>query len=264
MARKAIAEGAQLILAAGGDGTINEVLDGMAHASVPLGILPAGTANVLATEVGLGSNLERAATLIPQCAAKRISIGRLDCGSTRRHFLSMAGAGFDARIVYHLSAGLKQQLGKGAYWIGGFAQAVRRFPEFEIEVDGRVLGVCSFALISRVRNYGGDFEIARDASLLDNHLEVVLFRGRHSLPYFKYLGGMIAGRLAGMRGVTFLTGRHVRVFDPRDRRVYIQVDGEYAGRLPAKISLAPDALTLLVPPAYLVAGTRRGTPSVTG
>jgi YegS/Rv2252/BmrU family lipid kinase len=262
MARKAIAEGTQLILAAGGDGTINEVLDGMAHASVPLGILPAGTANVLATEVGLGSDLERAAGLIPHCSARRIAIGRLDCGSTPRHFLSMAGAGFDARIVYHLSAGLKQRLGKAAYWIGGFAQAVRRYPEFEIEIDGRAQGICSFALASRVRNYGGDFEIARRASLLDNHLEVVLFRGRHALPYLKYLGGMIAGQLAGMQGVTFLTAHHVRVFDSRDRRVYIQVDGEYAGRLPAEISLAPEALTLLVPPAYLLG--RRDIPAAAG
>ncbi len=94
MARKAIVEGAELILAAGGDGTINEVLDGMAHTSVPLGILPAGTANVLATEIGLGSDLERAARLMPQCVARRIAIGRLDCGSAPRHFLSMAGVGF--------------------------------------------------------------------------------------------------------------------------------------------------------------------------
>ena len=80
---------------------------------------------------------------------------------------------------------------------------------------------------------------------------VVLFRGRHSLPYLKYVLGMVTGRLAGMRGVCFLTGRSVRVSDPADQRVYIQVDGEYAGRLPASIVLVPEALTLLVPPAYV-------------
>jgi diacylglycerol kinase family enzyme len=87
--------------------------------------------------------------------------------------------------------------------------------------------------------------------LLQDHFEVVLFRGRHSLPYLKYVLGMVTGRLGGMRGVSFLTGRSVRVSDPADRRVYIQVDGEYASRLPASIVLAPEALTLLVPPAYL-------------
>ncbi len=96
--------------------------------------------------------------------------------------------------------------------------------------------------MSRVRNYGGDFEIARSASLLDNHFEVVLFRGRHALPYLKYLCGMITGRLAGMRGVSFLTAQYVRVFDPEDRRIYIQVDGEYAGTAARRVSLVPGCI----------------------
>ena len=111
------------------------------------------------------AGVERAAQLMPECIARRIALGSLDGGSGPRHFLSMAGIGFDAHIVYHLSARLKKHLGKGAYWISGFAQAVRRFPEFEIEVDGGTRAVCSFALVSRVRNYGGDFEIATSASV---------------------------------------------------------------------------------------------------
>lgn len=257
IARRAIAEGTELILAAGGDGTINEVIDGMAHSAIPLGILPAGTANVLSTEIGLGRDVRRAARLIPQCVGQRIALGRLDCGSTSRHFLSMAGVGFDAHIVYNLNARLKLRLGKIAYWLSGFTQTVRRFPEFEIEIDGSRHSVCSFALVSRVRNYGGDFEIARSASLLQDHFEVVLFRGRHSLPYLKYLFGMITGSLKRMRGVTFITAQNVRVFDPADRRVYIQVDGEYAGRLPASITVVPNALTVLVPPTYLRLRTAR-------
>src|SRR5205085_2185700 len=170
-----------------------------------------------------GSDLTRAAREIPQCTGQRITLGRLDNGSTSRHFLSMAGVGFDAHIVYNLNARLKLRLGKVAYWLSGFTQTVRRFPEFEIEVDGSHRSVCSFALVSRVRNYGGDFEIARNASLLDDRFEVVLFRGRYSLPYLKYVFGMITGNLKRMRGVTFLTAQNVRVFDPEDRRVYIQV-----------------------------------------
>jgi YegS/Rv2252/BmrU family lipid kinase len=266
IARTSIAQGATCILAAGGDGTINEVASGMVNSAVPLGILPAGTANVLATELGLGRDIDQAARLIPNCVARKISLGRLDGGSGPRYFLSMAGVGFDAHIVYHLSARLKKRLGKGAYWISGFAQAVRTFPEFEIEVDGGARAVCSFALVSRVRNYGGDFEIARNASLLQDQFEVVIFRGRYALPYLKYVLGMVTGRLAGMRGVTFLTGRSLRVSDPADRRVHIQVDGEYAGRLPASIVLVPDALTLLVLPAYLPDPSAKigGFPGATG
>ncbi len=263
IARTAIEQGAELILAAGGDGTINEALDGMVNSSVPLGVLPAGTANVLATELGLGRNLERTAKLIPQYIARRIAIGRLDCGSGPRHFLSMAGIGFDAHIVYNLNARLKSRLGKGAYWISGLGQAFRRFPEFEIEIDGGTREMCSFALVSRVRNYGGDFEIAHRASLLDERFEVVVFRGRSSLPYLKYVLGMISGRLAGMGGVSFTMARNVRMFHPADPRVYIQVDGEYAGRLPASIGLVPDAVTLLIPPAYLRRATQ-GCPAKVG
>jgi len=257
MARKAIEAGTELILAAGGDGTLNEVLGGVANTPVPLGILPAGTANVLATEIGLGRNIERAAAMLPECIAQRIAIGFLHGGSNPRYFLSMAGIGFDAHIVYNLSERLKRRLGKAAYWVGGFGEIVRRYPEFLVEVDGVKHQASSFALVSRVRNYGGDFEIASNASLLNGHFEVVLFQGRNPLPYLKYLCGMITGHLSGMRGVSFLSAQCVRVFDPEDRRVYIQVDGENAGRLPATVSLAPDALTLLVPPRYVRSRIRR-------
>jgi YegS/Rv2252/BmrU family lipid kinase len=250
MARRAIREGSELILAAGGDGTLNEVIQGMAKSLVPLGILPAGTANVLATEIGLGYDLERAAKIIPACVTRRIALGRLDGEAGCRYFLSMAGVGFDAQIVYDLGTGLKERLGKAAYWIAGFAHAFRRFPEFEIEIDGSGPLTGSFALASRVRNYGGDFTIASNASLKLDRFEAVLFRGRYAPSYFKYLCGMVAGRLRGMGGVSFLNAQSMWVFDPAGRQIHIQVDGEYAGRLPASIELIPDALTLLVPPDY--------------
>lgn len=250
IACRAIREGTELILAAGGDGTLNEIIQGMAQSRIPLGILPAGTANVLATEIGMGRSLGRAAKLIPKCVTRRIALGRVECQAGCRYFLSMAGMGFDAQIVYDLAAGLKERLGKAAYWIAGFSHAFRRFPEFEIEIDGSERVIGSFALASRVRNYGGDFEIASHASLNEDRFEAVLFRGRYALPYLKYLCGMVAGRLRRMSGVSFLNAQTLRVFDPQDRRIHIQVDGEYAGVLPASITLVPNALTLLVPPDY--------------
>jgi diacylglycerol kinase (ATP) len=250
IAREAIENGSDLIIAAGGDGTLNEVMNGMVHTAVPLAILPAGTANVLATELGLGRNPAHAAAMIPKLVGRRIAVGRLDCEGRERHFLSMVGVGFDAHIVYNLNASLKLRFGKGAYWISGFSHAVRRYPEFEVEsAIGRRM--CSFALVSRVKNYGGDFEIARSASLLDDGFEAVMFEGRHALPYLKYFCGMIIGRLGAMRGVTFLQAKKLRVSHPTDSRVYIQCDGEYAGRLPASIQIMPEALTLLVPPLYV-------------
>lgn len=250
LARQAVDAGASLILAAGGDGTINEVLEGMVHTSVPLGILPAGTANVLANEMRVPAGIERAAAQLAGCIPCRIPVGRVRFRDGReRHFLLMAGAGLDARIVYEVSGPLKAKVGKAAYWVAGFRMAGRRLDEFRIRVDGHS-HACSFALVSKVRNYGGDFQIARDTSLFDDRFEVVLFAGRNSFRYIRYLAGVALNRVSGMRGVTVLRTSEVTLETPHDRRVYLQVDGEFAGRLPAAIETVPDALTLLVPEEY--------------
>ena len=251
LAREQIAGGADLILAAGGDGTLNEVAEGMAHSQVPLGVLPAGTANVLAMEMKLGGDFLGAARRLGECRPQRISIGQVnsEAGATTRHFLLMAGIGLDDQIVYQVSAPLKARIGKLAYWLAGWSMLGRRLPEFSIEADG-VTHRCSFALISKVRNYGGDFEIARDVSLFDDHFELVLFQGRSTLRYVRYFAGLVANRVEGMRGIVVLRARRVSASKPRDERVCLQIDGEFAGHLPAEIRIVPDALTLLVPPEY--------------
>jgi diacylglycerol kinase family enzyme len=261
IARRSIQAGADLILAAGGDGTLNEVIDGMANSTVPVGVLPAGTANVLATEARLGSSMEQAARNLLNCVPRRISLGRLHCDGRARYFLLMAGVGLDAHIVYNISVALKARWGKFAYWAGGFSLAGRSLPEFIVQIGGKK-HLCSFALVSKVRNYGGDFEIARDTSLLDDHFEVVLFEGRNSLRYLKYFLGVATNRLRGMSGVSVFRAREVRIPAASGRSVYIQVDGEYAGHLPAKIEIVPGALTLLIPPEYEKRGKGGGSEEI--
>ena len=248
LAHRAIEQGADLILVAGGDGTINEALNGMVHSGVPLGILPAGTANVLANELGLGKTMERAAASVGEWTPERVAVGLIDRSSSEgpRHFLLMAGAGLDADIVYHLSLGVKAALGKAAYWIGGFAKLGRRLPVFTVEAEGRTFQA-GFALASRVRNYGGDLEIALGASLLDDQFELVLFEGSNSFSYLMYMLGVAARRHPRMRGVTTLRTRRAVFSAAADGKVHLQVDGEYAGFAPAGIEIVPDALTLLVP-----------------
>ena len=172
LATQAIKHGADLIIAVGGDGTISEVVDGLVNSPIPLGILPAGTANVLANEVGLKRQLAAAARQMATCVPQRVSVGRVTSGVHEvRHFLLMAGAGFDAEIIYHLSASWKDRLGKLSYFLGGLRRVGRDLPEFEVVIDG-LARPCSFALISKVRNYGGDFEIASNVRLQDNDFEV--------------------------------------------------------------------------------------------
>ncbi len=251
LAREYIRQGADLVVAAGGDGTVNEIMEGMVHGQVPLAILPGGTANVLAMEMTLGKNLERVAGRIHELRPHRISVGHLTCdgGKVSRHFLLMAGIGVDAHIVYHVSAPLKARTGKLAYWVAGFSLLGRRLAALRVEIGGKT-HECSFALLSKVRNYGGDFEIARSVSLFDDEFEAVLFEGRTSMGYVKYVLGMALNRLNGMKGVTVVRSNRMTVSGSEGGRVYVQVDGELAGHLPAEIRIVPDALTLLVPPEY--------------
>ena len=256
IARRAVDRGADLILVAGGDGTINEAVNGMAHSSVPLGILPAGTANVLANELGIGTTMERAAANLASCVQERVALGLLASGAApsngrdaQRYFLLMAGAGLDADIVYHLKPRTKETLGKAAYWIGGFSKVGSRIPEFLVQAEGREHRA-SFALVSRVRNYGGDLEIAPTISLLDDEFEMVLFEGESSLGFLKYMLAVVARRQQAMPGITILRTRQAAFQAPAGSPIHVQVDGEYAGLAPARVEIVPNALTLLVPPGF--------------
>jgi diacylglycerol kinase family enzyme len=157
----------------------------------------------------------------------------------------MAGAGLDAYIVHTLNPWLKERFGKAAYWIGGFWSLLRVLPEFQVENGERVYRA-SFALASRVRNYGGDLEIARTIRLDDPEFEVVLFEGWLALAYLKYFYGIATNRLRGMHGVhIFRTGRLRMTGD-----ALAHIDGEPMGPLPVELEIVPDALTLLMPPEY--------------
>lgn len=244
--------GCDLIIAAGGDGTINDVANGMLGTPVPLAILPGGTANVLAREIRLPIQIEDAAAEIANLQLCRIAAGILSNSDwQQRCFVCMAGAGLDAEIVSHIDVDLKARAGKLAYYLGGLAQVFRPLREFEVVIDGKRFEA-SFALISRVRNYGGDLEIARTASLLRNDFEVVLFRGTFSVQYLRYLAGVIFRRVDRMKGCTVLRAQSVICKQPPVGQVFVQIDGELAGSLPLSAEIVPDALTMLVPRPYLM------------
>lgn len=252
VAQEAVAKGADLILALGGDGTVNELLPGVVHSAVPLAVIPAGTANVLTREVGLGTKSLKAAARLGELVPRRVSVGllRSEPGPRDRYFLLMAGVGFDAHIVYRLNLPLKSKLGQVAYWVAAMKELGRELEELEVRVEEQSF-LCSFALASRVRNYAGYMEIARRVSLARDEFEIVLFEGRSVVrSYLKYLAAVMTRKASNTKGMSFLRGRKVSFSAPSDQRVYVQVDGEYAGRLPASVEIVPDALTLLAPAEY--------------
>lgn len=249
--RHQIEAGCDLIIAAGGDGTINEVASGMLHSNVPLAVVPGGTANVLAREMRLPLRMDSIAAELSKWKPIRVAAGRLRLkNAPPRPFLCMAGAGLDASIIYHLNLDFKAVAGKLAYYVAGFAHILRPLPEFEVIVDDQHYEA-SFALISRVRNYGGDLEIARGASLLRNDFEIVLFRGKQSYQYLPYFVCVAAGQMHRLRGITVLRGRSVVCRASEIRDIYVQVDGELAGKLSMSADIIPDALTVLAPPQFI-------------
>jgi diacylglycerol kinase (ATP) len=246
-----IREDADLILVAGGDGTINEAVNGMIREQVPLGILPAGTANVLAAELGLAGNWVEAARDVGSWVPRRIPAGRLTAGPEghRRYFLILAGVGLDAHIVRNVDPKLKRFQGKLSYWLAALGEFARTLDEFEIRAAGLRFRA-SFAVASRVRNYGATLELTPQAGLLRDDFGLALFEGSNTFRYLEYLAGALSNRLDRIGGVSLLHVESADFLPLSDAPVFIQVDGESAGCLPARIELIPNALTILCPPEF--------------
>lgn len=250
IAADCVRAGAARIFVAGGDGTINEAANGMIGSGVPMGILPGGTANVLAMELKLGGDPLKVARRVTGLHPVEISTGVLHReGATPRHFLLMGGVGLDAAIVRAVQPEFKRRFGKVAYWIGGFSWLGKTLAPFRATFDGRTVDA-TFALASRVKNYGGDLEIARHADLLDDRFAVVLFKGPGTLPYLKYFTGVLFNRLEGMSGVTIAHTRCIEFLPSGPAPVDVQLDGELIGTAPVRLEIQRRSLSLLLPQRY--------------
>jgi diacylglycerol kinase (ATP) len=250
IARAAVAAGRQMVIACGGDGTFNEIVNGLAGSRVPLALLPAGTANVLAKELALPWNVERAAALVAGSHHRRIALGLAISGDGQtapRHFLSVGGAGPDGAIVHALDLGLKQRTGVLAYWAEGFRQlAAYSFPRFRVSAGGRQFDG-TLVVVGRTKHYGGPFQITTEADLYSEEFEAMVCASSSRLRYSTYIGRLFLRRLRGARHLTFLKAASIHCEPLDEAPVYTQVDGEPLGRLPAEFRIVPDALTLAVP-----------------
>ena len=251
LARRAVRDRRQMVIVCGGDGTLNEVVNGLAGSTVPLALLPAGTANVFAKELGLPWNIERAASLVGGSRFKRIALGHVtsaELGGDGRYFLSLAGAGPDGVMVRAVNQSLKDRTGTIAFWIEGFRQlAVYRFPRFRVNFDNES---CEATLIvaGRTKHYGGPIQITTGADLYGNDFELMLCSTNSRWKYLSYVPLLLAQRLRGTRDIRFVRAKELRC-EPIDAEpIWVQVDGEPAGRLPADFQIVRDALTLAVPP----------------
>jgi len=254
IAARAAAENRGLVIACGGDGTLNEVVNGLAaHQNghrVPLALLPGGTANILAKELDLPWDIPRAAEKLVHGTVKEIALGLatpLEQPEKKKYFLSVAGAGPDGMIVYAVNLELKARLGILAYWWEGLREAFRyKFPHFRVVSGNRNINA-SLVIVGRTQNYGGPFKITTEADLFEDRFEILTLATRSGLRYLSYLPTLYFNKLRGTPGVEFFKSDSL-VCEPLDANpVYAQIDGEPLARLPVEFRIIPRALKLLVP-----------------
>jgi diacylglycerol kinase (ATP) len=231
------------IVVAGGDGTVNEVLNGVTPISPPVALIPMGTANVLAAEIGLGSRSEEIARTIVLGEARPVSLGDVN----GRKFVLMTGVGFDAFVVAAVSAPLKRILGKGAYVLASLSQFLKgRLPRFEMHVDGVRYEAASM-VIANARFYGGRFVCAPEARMDSDVLHVCLFERPGRLYVAVYALALLLGVLHRMPGYRILPAKHIDIRQPDGAA--IQSDGDFIALTPAQVTVMPRAAWLVFPPA---------------
>jgi YegS/Rv2252/BmrU family lipid kinase len=231
------------IVVAGGDGTVNEVLNGLTPSSPPIALIPMGTANVLAAEIGLGSRPDEIARTIAQGEARPVSLGDVN----GRKFVLMTGVGFDAFVVATVSAPIKRMLGKGAYVLASLRQFLRgRLPHFEVHVDGTRYEAASI-IIANARYYGGKFVCAPEARMDSPVLQVCLFERRGRVFVAIYAVALLLGILHKMPGYRILAAKQIEIRQPDGAA--IQSDGDSVGLTPAQVTVMPRAAWLVFPPA---------------
>jgi diacylglycerol kinase (ATP) len=230
-----------VVAVAGGDGTINEVVNGLRDPGLPLAIIPLGTANVLALEIGLGGSADDIAQTIAWGHARNISVGLVN----DRRFVMMAGFGFDAYVVSQVQPRIKKMLGKAAYVLSTLrALFAFRFPSYPITVDGEELKVAS-AVIANGHYYGGKFVCARDAQLGDPFLHAVLFLRSGPFRTIRYALWLALDRLHKLPDVRIVPATSISV-DRADAGP-VQGDGDIVATLPAQFTLAPQQISILMP-----------------
>ena len=254
IAQRATTERRQLVIACGGDGTLNEVVNGLAGHSnghrVPLALLPGGTANIFAKELTLPWDILGAARKLVRGSVVDIALGLatpVNEPAKRKYFLSVAGAGPDGMIVYSIDLELKARLGILAYWWQGAREVFRyKFPHFRVSIGGQAVD-SSLVIVGRTKHYGGPFKITTLADLYEDKFEVMTLSTRSGFRYLSYLPTLWMDKLRGTDGV-FFSKTDAVLCEPLDENpVYAQVDGEPLGRLPVEFKIVPAALKVLVP-----------------
>jgi diacylglycerol kinase (ATP) len=230
-----------LVIAVGGDGTINAVVNGLAGSQTALGVIPAGTVNLFSLQMNIPLDLDEACRRLARGRQITIDLGRV----AQRYFTCVAGVGFDAFVIKTTDWRLKRLTGAFAYLVSGIAAFfLYPFRQVWVRIDGQPEPRRGYLVIAgNVKYYGGNMVLLPRADLQDGKLDVCVFKRRNFFSFLGYLWGWQHGALDKFLDVEYLQCRRVTVLN---RRQHLQLDGEYLGHLPVDIEVVPQALRVVV------------------
>ncbi|MBU1078179.1 MAG: diacylglycerol kinase family lipid kinase [Spirochaetes bacterium] len=244
LAHKAVQDKYDIVFAAGGDGTVNEVANGiMSSSKTVLGIIPLGTVNILSLELNIPQNPLKALDLIFEGRVNNIDIGK----ANDKYFVLMAGCGFDSYAIYRVNLKLKKYLGAIAYIFAGLYSAIKYKPKkININIDNhRIDDVGYFVVAENAGSYGGMFKLAPYADFNDGLLDVCVFKKYGFFEVIRYFWGIALGQHMDFPDVRYYQCRNVELFS--DENVLLHTDGELIGSLPVSVTVNKERLKILVP-----------------
>jgi len=242
MARAAAADGFTKIVAAGGDGTVNEVVNGIAGSESALGLLPIGTMNVFASELGLPTgDLEACWRIVTKGHSRRVDLP----SANEKHFVQLAGVGFDAQAIKETSRTLKRSFGPLSYLVSAAQIAARQPPRLRIESEDAVTEEGSFVLVGNGRLYGGPFPFFKQAVIDDGLFDVLIFKRLNYLEIIRYMQDVIFSSQITSPKVEYFQTTSLRVTSEAD--VPVEIDGELVGNCPVQFKIRAGGLRVLAP-----------------
>ncbi len=245
-AQIAARSGYNAVVAAGGDGTVNEVMNGLVGTETALGVLPLGTVNIWAREMGLSMDMLKAAEILAKSELTKIDVGM----AGNRYFLLMAGIGFDAAVTATVRSEEKKLFGAIAY----VKQAIQiawnfRGVRLKLRIDGkRVRGKILMVIVGNSQLYGGAIKFTAHATIDDGLLDVCVIKGRDMLSAPRRLISIFARHYNRDPQVKYYQAKQVEIRRKRGKALPVQVDGDYLGTTPMSFRVVPDSLWIMVPP----------------
>jgi diacylglycerol kinase (ATP) len=254
LAAAAAAEGSRIVVAAGGDGTVGEVANGLAGSATALGVLPLGTMNVFSKELGIPAELSEAWKIVLAGHIREIDLPK----ANDQYFVQLAGVGLDAQIVQETTWQAKRKYGPLSYVFSAAHVALRTPPRLQLECNGSRIA-CSFVLVGNGRFYGSKIVLFPEAKMDDRKLDLVVFKDLGFLDIMRYLGGVLFRRHTGLAGVKYIQTSDATIHC--DQEVPVELDGEVSGTTPVRF-LMDQRLRVVVPLGAGTAPTQTATAGV--